>query len=56
MDNKEDDFSRTTIWKKGRAAEEARHNSVSSKITLIIGTGIAVAVVAAMLYFFFKPA
>lgn len=54
MDNKEDEFSRTTIWKRGRAAEEARHDSAASKVTLVIGSLVAVAVVAAMLYYFYS--
>ena len=38
MSDKQDDFSKTTMWKKSIAAEKERANSWTGKVTLLLLT------------------
>ncbi len=53
MENEEDKFSRTTAFKGLRAREAEEDSRWTGKVSLIIGTIAALAVIAAMIYFIF---
>ena len=53
MDKKQDEYSRTTAFKNLRAREAEEDSRWTGKVSLIIGTVGALAVIAAMIYFVF---
>ena len=49
--NKNEDFSKTTMWKKSIAAEKARANSWTGRVTLVLLTLGGAVVFATAIYF-----
>lgn len=53
-DNKQDEFSRTQMWKKSLAADAERQSRWTGKVSMILGTTGAIAVVVMLLYFMLR--